>query len=603
MNSLKAINYLENHYLDDNQALFPIILILNSLNSCQLKGANKIKKEIFSFLIKEKSSNNSFNYWCKDSASYLKEPYPNDLDDTFCAWEALFHFDKEIINELVLLDLSKILLLNQKKNSGPYFTWIVNKNDFPKWKNIDLLVNINIARFLTSQKILVKGLDEFIDEKILSEDLSSVYYKGELASLYFLSYFYKGQLKNKIKEKLILYLNQKTSDSSMILLFIATIRFGFEDLLISEHLKIISSLQEKDGSVNSFDFYNYRNQKTGEKCYGSKSLSTAFFLELLMLLEKMKLNKKESKLKSDLMSVFKQKTSILKDEKIEEILVKKANSIINGKESDLAIFLPRQLIISLKKKVRIGDEIILRLSLINLFAWLAYTIYDHINDQEGDFDKLPIANLVFQLLIKEVLLLPNGAFYLYKIINLFTMMEKNFLEELNFYRFDNQPWMKISEINESKIKIFLYNKSIGQIFSVYFLLDYLELKDKKIILAILRNLILIKQMNDDAHDCFKDLSAGQINSVNYILLKHISSEENRNQFLCKKIEELKIIYYKEIIPVFSKKIFLYIKKTKSLLIRQTLLKEDDFFMKVLSKYENITKEGLRERTNLINYLN
>jgi hypothetical protein len=181
-------------------------------------------------------------------------------------------------------------------------------------------------------------------------------------------------------------------------------------------------------------------------------------------------------------------------------------------------------------------------------------------------------------------------------------MEKNFLEELNLYRFEGEPWLKISEIKESTIKEFSYNKSIGQIFSVYFLLDYFKLRDKKNILAIIRYLILIKQMNDDAHDCFKDLDAGQINSVNYILLKHIFSKANKNLLLKKKADELKIIYYKEIIPVYSEKIIFYIKKTKILLNRQTLLKEDNFFMKILSKYENITKEGLRERANLINYL-
>lgn len=602
MNSLKAINYLEDHYLDDNQTLFPIILILNSLNSCSLKRANLLKQEISLSIVKEKSPNNSFNYWRKDSVNYLKEPYPNDLDDTFCAWESLFQFDKEKINECVLLDLSKILLSNQKQTSGPYFTWIVNKNDFSKWKNLDLVVNLNIARFLTSQKISVNGLSEFIDEKILSGNLSSVYYNGELASLYFLSYFYDGRFKNKIKKKLIFYLNQKISDNSIILLFIAIIRFGFENLLTENHFKMISILQEENGSVDSFDFYNYKNQKTGERYYGSKLLSTAFFLELSMLLKKIKLNKKESKLKNDLMNTFRQRTSFLKDEKIEKILVEKANSIIAGKESDFALFLHRQLIFSLKEKNRVSDKIILRLSLINLFAWIAYTIYDHINDREGDFGKLPIANLAFQLLVKEVSTLPNGAFYFYKIINLFTIMEKNYLEESNFYRFSNQLWLKISEIKESKIKDFSYNKSIGQIFSVYFLLDYLKLRDKKIILAILRYLILIKQMNDDTHDCFKDLNAGQINSVNYILLKHISFKANRDQLLSTKIDELKIIYYKEIIPVFSKKIFFYIKKTKNLLNRQTLLKKDNFFMKILSKYENITKEGLRERANLINYL-
>lgn len=599
MNQSKIIDYLQDHYFEDKQTLFPIILILNSLNSCSFQQARSLKKSIANLLVQEKSSNQLFNYWFRNSVNYVKEPYPDDLDDSFCAWSALINFNRYLLEDGVLLQLSKILVLNQQQTTGPYFTWFVNKNDLTKWKNLDLVVNINIARFLATLRVSIKGLNDFIDEKIGNNEFSSVFYKDELASLYFLSYFYCGSMKNKVKEKIIFHLKQDFKDNSVILLFIAAIRFGWKNLLSQKHLRMIDDMLCIDGSIDAFDFYKYKNKITKKDYYANRVLSTAFYLELISLLDLAKQKHQKQTKQEKLCIYIQQKITGLYEPKVQETILQKAQTIIFNKQSDLALFLPYELVSSLQNKVLVKDQILLSLTVINLWAWLAYTIYDHFNDLENDAQEtLPIANLAFQMLIREVYLLPDSKFYLNKILNLFSIMEQNSLKEINVYRFKKDPWDQIALIKGAELANFSYQKSIGQIFSVYFLLKYYQLPERKAILSVLRYLLIVKQMNDDAHDCFKDLSFGQINSANYLLLKLIATRKDRDELLSSKIDDLKIIYYQQIIPVFSKKILNYIQKTKYLLSKQHLLKKDNFFKLILSNYETIVEKGLQERQDL-----
>jgi len=95
------------------------------------------------------------------------------------------------------------------------------------------------------------------------------------------------------------------------------------------------------------------------------------------------------------------------------------------------------------------------------------------------------------------------------------------------------------------------------------------------------------------HDCFSDLSNGQINSVNYFLIKEdLDKYENKKQ---------KIIFYQKIVPLIYHRMNLYLCKAKNLLRKQKLLKRDNYFKKILSYYEKLITEGQREHQNLLNY--
>lgn len=586
MNKLKqALFFLKTHLNDDKETLFPLTLILNSLKDVNCREAQEIKQKIATILLKEKSDHESFNYWLQTGKKFDKEPYPDDLDDTFCAWLALLTYDSKLVTSEVLLKLTKLLLFNQLKIGGPYFTWVVDVKNRQKWSNIDFVVNVNIARFLATQKVNVKGLQKYIDGKIKHNDFNSSFYKGELASLYFLSYFYRGKQIKKIKEKIKLYLAQRLEQGNLLLIAIIALKFNFKDLLNEYKLTELFYLQKNDGGAKAFDFYNYTDVKQLKKYYASSALSTAFFIEYLTLCKKFREQEKYLNLKLFLQKRLVKQSSIFSSDKSQKIIQEKAFKVIFSKHSDLALFLPNLLSLDLSTKTKINQSLLNKLSMINLYAWIAYTIYDDLNDNEGKITDLPIANLCLQSLFLEVSRLPKSEIYLPKLCRLLNIMEQNFLLE--------KDKLFLNRAKEKDIIALSYRKSIGQIFGVYYFLEYYHLVDKKLILEIMRCLLLLKQINDDLHDCFRDFSKGQINSVNYFLIKEdFDKHENKKQ---------KIIFYQKTAPLIYNKMDFYLRKAKNLLRKQKLLKQDNYFKKILSYYEKLIVEGQRERQNLLNY--
>src|SRR3989344_640495 len=71
------------------RTVFTSALILNALKRCNNPKANSIKDRLAQFLLKQKSKNWTYNYWNRQALEYNTLPYPDDLDDTFCALAAL----------------------------------------------------------------------------------------------------------------------------------------------------------------------------------------------------------------------------------------------------------------------------------------------------------------------------------------------------------------------------------------------------------------------------------------------------------------------------------------------------------------------------------
>src|SRR5258708_25817468 len=65
-----------------------ILEVLSNVYDTQL--LYQVKKKASEFLLLQKSEQWSWNYWSKFSKEFTTMPYPDDLDDTFCALNALF---------------------------------------------------------------------------------------------------------------------------------------------------------------------------------------------------------------------------------------------------------------------------------------------------------------------------------------------------------------------------------------------------------------------------------------------------------------------------------------------------------------------------------
>src|SRR5258708_6891484 len=155
---------------------FTTSLILSSLSEIEKsEKVSKIQKIAVSFLLSQKSKSNSFNYWTRESDEAQKMPYPDDLDDTSCAWSGLYLFDKSLIDGITLAKIVAILNLTEEKEGGPYKTWIVSDKADKVWRDVDIAVNSNVAYFLSLLEIDLPNVTNFINSCIEKNKLISPY--------------------------------------------------------------------------------------------------------------------------------------------------------------------------------------------------------------------------------------------------------------------------------------------------------------------------------------------------------------------------------------------------------------------------------------------
>src|SRR5476651_957181 len=165
---------------------FSTSLILSTLNTVEeTLQVKKIKQKAAAFLLTQRTNHWSYNYWLRNSSEANSMPYPDDLDDTFCALAALHQYNPKIINGEAMAKIVQLLTHNEMTEGGPYITWLVTKKADKKWKDIDIAVNSNIAYFLDINEVHLPRLTAFIEKKVEDEELTSTYYPSIYPIIYF----------------------------------------------------------------------------------------------------------------------------------------------------------------------------------------------------------------------------------------------------------------------------------------------------------------------------------------------------------------------------------------------------------------------------------
>src|SRR5438876_3918375 len=119
-------------------------------------------------------------------------PYPDDLDDTFCALSALRLHDPDLVNEAALGRVVHLLVALETQVGGPYRTWIAPEDAPAVWRDVDLAVNANIAYFLRLTGTTLPGLTAIMEQGIMAKTLSSPYYPSLYPVAYFVARAYQG---------------------------------------------------------------------------------------------------------------------------------------------------------------------------------------------------------------------------------------------------------------------------------------------------------------------------------------------------------------------------------------------------------------------------
>lgn len=167
-------------------------IILAALSHVAGDAARRISQPLAQWLLAQKGEQGSFNYWAKDAPERQHLPYPDDLDDTFCALIALYGHDPALVDGATLAQVVKLLVATEAQVGGPYHTWLVPSDAPAIWRDVDVAVNANVAGFLGLVAEPLPRLTHFLEEAIAKHRWQSPYYPSVYPAIYYAARAYQG---------------------------------------------------------------------------------------------------------------------------------------------------------------------------------------------------------------------------------------------------------------------------------------------------------------------------------------------------------------------------------------------------------------------------
>ncbi len=596
------------------QTVFVPALMLTSLSSLDESAALSIRKKLSNFLLAQKEDDWSFNYWSKSAPEYTSQPYPNDLDDTFCALVALYQHDAALINAAALAKIVKLLLATEAVVGGPYRTWLVPADSSKVWTDVDVAVNSNIAYFLSLTGNRLSKLDSLIEQSIAKSSFSSPYYPSQYAFIYYFARAYRGPMQKKLLSKIRRLQKETETDLDKALCLSARLQLGDTQGLrdfVGELLKG----QRRDGSWPAAVFY--ADPVKNNKLYynGAPALTTAFVLESL---KQYKIGsiagaaKETPKLQQTInmsritLDIAKQQCRGLNKElrlPTLETLKRIANSN-NGFEITNVAWRFNQ---SLKKPAKLPDKFIETLGLANLYGWTAYTIYDDFLDGEGEPELISVANVALRRSLDCFSgVLPDNSKFQQFIRQTFDTIDGANAWELARCRFE----VKGSKLMVGKTPDYgnsnkLAERSMGHALPLLAVLAAkgLEPADAayRQTMRAFEHYLIARQLNDDAHDWVTDLQNGHITPVVAMLLTELKIKP-REYDMAELIYKARKQFWLTALQKVCQQMTHHVQLSRRCLSRSGLLKTHDVISELLDGIEESIKDTLVQQNQATDFL-
>lgn len=512
--------------------VFNPCLILSSLSSVPELRDHACYTALKDFIASQKNSDYTYNYWPIKSTHRTTNYCPDDIDDTFCAYNALLSADSNSITPDILVAITKILIATEASIGGPYRTWIVSTESEDVWLDVDPAVNANVAYFLSTVASIPKGLQSYLEKILRTNTLQSAYYFDNLATLYYLSRCPDKIFRERCAE-LLPIVDEDTSSLNIALSINILLNAGQEDEC-EKYIQLLLRKQHLDGSWPAAGFSIDRVEGSSSYYSGCSTLTTAFALEALARYREHTVCTTEQDQKNNL-STKKlldriQKSSDSLPEELKQTMnqyLQKTQTGINGSE---ILKNATMLNNSLRDPIKNDDEVFHTLGTANLYGWIAYTIYDDFIDNEGDPLLLPTANAAHRISLYSFLeASPNEAFdtYVAKIFN--TMDAANMWELLHCRASVSDRMITLEGLPDYGTLDVLAHRSIGHALPPLTLLAKIgtstESHEFKMIEAAFRHYLIAKQLNDDAHDWLEDFNNGHISYVVAAILREMGVPE------------------------------------------------------------------------------
>ncbi len=526
------------------------------------------------FLLKQKSSQWLWKY---------NDSYPYDLDDTCVALRAIYMYRPELVTEEVLVGFVRLLVEQESRVGGPYYTWITE--DKNTWSDIDIVVNSNIASFLALFNITTPQLQSYFDTCIREGDLSSKYYDSDIVVIYFLSQHYKGERTNILKE--VLYRHQNShgywnTTLHTAMACTALLRFGENVDTLAAAQKYVAEQYQGKNYTNDPVFIERttRDSVTYSSC---NAYTDACCFEALELLKQNKQAAEQTHSTPE--EIFVENTyavckSYVSDPLLSQQLAAALEQLSIKDPAHEIQLLPYCFAKCLKPTNAVPDDIVQSLAIANTLGWIGYTMYDKLLDAETDVGMLPLANACIHIMhgiFNEICITDEMKTVVHRILS---GIETVTAWEYRYCRIDDAD--PLPTYGDYKA---LAHKSLGHALGPILLtLLYDKPEQAAYVEEFFIHYIIARQLNDDAHDWLEDWKRGYVNSVSVDLLK-----------VSKNTETLQKLFWEKHIDVVTKRILEYIKHARTELKKITVISEVTFLEELLLPLERSAHQAILER--------
>lgn len=523
--------------------VFGPALILGALHG--VEGATEIKGRLAVWLRTQKNASWSFNYWAVDAPERHTRPYPNDLDDTFCALAGLYLHDRKIIDSACLASVVRLLLAAEEDIGGPYHTWLVDKQALSEWRDVDLAVNCNVAYFLQLVHSSLSNLTAMMERAIASKTFASSYYPSSYMIQYFMARAYHGP---RLPDFARIIARKKRDDNWGTPLHTAlAVSALYRSADIGVHTDAIAYLagkQQADGSWPAEAVWLDEAHGQRKHHAGSPALTTAFVLEALAYYRQSISQPPTTKIKTDEAAetihrrIFEQAQNMLQalPFPLRQRVLEMVRQIAKSSESQEITLLPYMFAQSLQRRARSSDDLFVGLGLANMFGWMAYTIYDDFLDNEGDPRLLSVANVAMRESLAHFRgALPGNEPFQSYVQQAFDRIDAANAREIEHCRFNvDSHGILIKKPPSYKSAVQLAERSVGHALTPVAVLaaQGVRLDDARLTLVHkgLRHYLAARQLNDDLHDWQQDFRKGHISFVVAHILRQANVPPGRQTF-------------------------------------------------------------------------
>jgi len=547
------------------QTTFFPSLVLQALTELNGSVAKKLKLSLADFLLAQKNVDWSFNYWDQSSKEYTELSYPNDLDDTFCAFAALWHYDESIFDGKTMAAIVQLLIRNEIKLGGPYKTWLVDADAPLIWRDVDVAVNTNIGYFLSLLGVEMGNVVTCVEKAIAGNGLHSPYYPDIYPLVYFVGRWYNGKLQPRLAELVLKEQTDGTWDSPLhtALAVTALLRLGCPVKQLARATQHLLNTQQADGSWPAAAFCIDPALKGKPRYAGAASLTTAFCLEALHLYDRMEQSELVQKVRPGVadkryVRVKRKLVQVITELGHPDLMLhtKRVFKQIMAYDSDKQIVLLPWSIAS-AAKLDVNETLLQSLALASLWGWMAYTIYDDFLDNEGDPKLLPSANFCLRQLTSTLSkTLPDCTDFQTEVMAIMNRIDAaNAWEASHCRGVIVGSTLRITKLPDYGDYWQLADRSLGHTISGLGVLYGAGFTVTSAPIQALRDFfkhyLIARQLHDDAHDWEEDLRRGHVNAVAVPIIKEwlkISSHALKKGInLQREAEPLRIIMWEIII--------------------------------------------------------